>query len=246
MSSTKSRNKHILIKMLVGMIGIILLLVILRATHIILYVGEKYTTRFSTAYRVDNSDVTMASNVNNDNIKEIVYMKNLKHFASLYTNISDFGFLSEFTKLETLTLEGNSLHPGIVINHLPVLNKSPNLVYADLHIDIDNLDFIAESSSLEYLTILPYDAEIHDISGLRNKPKLRYLRLVNIHCSDYSILFDLPSLEALQIDENELSNEMKKTLEDKGVKITEYSKESLQKEKDEQEEWVKNVRAKTE
>ena len=34
--------------------------------------------------------------VNVDNIKEIVYMKNLKHFASLYTNISDFGLSFQF------------------------------------------------------------------------------------------------------------------------------------------------------
>ena len=206
----------------------------------ILFIGNGYTTCFKTEFVFD-PDLRF----NDDNIKEIVYAKNMKMFASWNTGITNVDFLEDFTELESVCIVGNSLNPGIVIDHVPSLKNSPNLAYVDLRIDVDNLDFLAESHNLVNLLVSPYGAEIRDISGLRNKPYLKWLVREHIHCSEYSVLLDLPSLSFIHIDGSELPDEIKTALEEKGVEVKETPKEELQKEREEYEELVKSHHAQT-
>lgn len=225
------RRKRILGIICTAIVISFLLFVILRTTHVILRIGDKYAMCFQKNFVYGERDI------NNENIKEIVYAKKVTNFSSMNTSITNFDFISAFTNLESLTVAGDE-YQGITIQHLPSLENSPQLNYANLYIDVDNLDFLAESSNLEYLAIISSNTEIQDISGLQNKPKLRYLRLDSVHCSDYSVLLDMPSLKSLHIDESVLPDDVFIALEKKGVSMSHYD--------DEQEEWVKNVRANTE
>lgn len=235
MMSSRIKDKHILLKIVIGFVMIVLTLIILRAFHVILHIGNEYTVCFRNEWKIDDT-----SKISDDNIKEIVYMKKLNRFTSINAQITNYDFLADFTELESIYIHSNALATGIVINDLPSLQKSSNLEYAFLYIDLDNLDCIANSNKLKDLTVSPYDAEIHSISGLKNKPELKGLILKHIHCSDYSVLLELPSLEYLQIDGSELPDEIKTALEEKGVEVKETPKEELQKEREEYEELVKS------
>lgn len=70
------------------------------------------------------------------------------------------------------------------------------------------------------LTVLPLDnTKIHDISGIKNLQKLRYLAITGLECEDHSVLFELPNLTYLKINNGILTQEEIKILEDKGVKV---------------------------
>lgn len=226
--ATMDKKKRFLFIIAVALTILTLLFVILRTTHVILRIGDKYTMCFQKNIVYGERDI------NNENVKELVYAKNVTNFSSMNTSITNFDFLSVFTHLESLTVAGDN-YQGITINHLPSLENSPQLNYANLYIDVENLDFLSESSNLEYLAIVSRNTEIQDIAGLQNKPKLRYLRLDSVHCSDYSVLLDMPSLKSLHIDEAVLPDDIFIALEEKGVSMSHYDEEK--------EEWVKNVRS---
>lgn len=192
-----------------------LLFALLRSFHIILRVGDSYKLCFSTEYRVDGN-----WNVNDDTISEITFMKNLKHFAALYTRLTNIDFITYLTKLESLSVCGNPDDSESIIKSIPILENFSDLKYVYLYnVDVENLDFISNCTDLKSLTVKTYSKKITDISGLKNKQGLKFVDLRNVHCSDYSVLLELPSLEYLDIYDSEIPIDIKKELLNKNVEI---------------------------
>jgi hypothetical protein len=220
MSKNRLKSHQILIGALTLVVIIVLLFTLLRCCHVILCIGNSYKLCFSTTYRVDELDGV--HDINDENISEIRYMKNLKHFSAMYTNLNSIDFIKDFNKLESLSYCSDSNHPEYKVSSIPKLDNFDNLVYVYLHdVGVDNLGFLSDCPNLEYLTVITYDTEITDISGLANKKKLKTIHFRNTNCSDYSVLLELPELEYLEINENELPTDIKNKLLHKNIKIDE-------------------------
>lgn len=216
MAKEEPKKRHIFLKLITSIAVIVIVFFALRLTHVILHIGRDYKFCFSTAYRDYGIE-----NVNDDNISEIVYMKNLKHLSVMNTALTNIDFITNFTKLESLTVyDDNPENPeGFIKTGVPSLKNSPNLVYIYLYVSVEDLDFIKELPNLEYLTVCPLRTEITDISGLKNKDKLKSLTLYEVNCSDFSVLLDLPALEHLYLYGTVLPDDIKEELTKKGVKI---------------------------
>ncbi len=209
--------KHLLLKVIVCLAIIILILFALRTFHIILHVGGHYTFSFSEEYVVGED-----RGVNDDNIGEIVYMKNLKRFSAIDTNLTNIDFIANFTKLESLCIVGQSNNPKSIMNSIPSLENAQNLEYVYLFcVNVGNLDFIADNQNLKYLTVISDNTEISDLSGLKNKDKLQILELESVVCEDYSVLLELTALEQLSVTGTPLPEEIKEHLSEKGVEVVE-------------------------
>jgi len=213
----KNKKNRIVIISVTVIATLALLFALLRSFHIILHIGDSYKFCFSTEYRVDGN-----LNVNDDTISEIAFMKNLKHFSALYTNLTNIDFITGLTKLESLSVCGNSDNPESIIKNIPELEYLSDLEYVYLfYVDVENLDFLSNCTDLKNLTVVTHGTEIIDISGLKNKQKLKSVYLENVNCSDYSVLLELPALEYLDIYESEIPVEIKNELFNKNVKINE-------------------------
>ncbi len=160
--------------------------------------------------------------VNDDNIGEIVYMKNLKSFSAIDTNLTNIDFITNFTKLESLCVVGQSNNPSSIMNSITSLENAQNLEYVYLFcVNVEDLDFISDNQNLKYLTVISDNTEISDLSGLKNKEKLQILELESVVCEDYSVLLELTALEQLSITGTPLPEELKEQLSEKGVEVVE-------------------------
>lgn len=225
MSKTKSKSKVFFLIIIASLTILLLIFVILRITHVLLHIGNEYTFCYRAHYAINGNN---NDDVNNNNIAEIKYVNGVKDLTIECTNITNFDFLVHFSELEQLWImhsPGNGANA--LTGNLPSLKTAPNLEdIRILNIDVDNLNFIADSPNLKSLQVHPYDTKIHDLSGLQNKPELSSLMLDNTDCSDYSVLLDLPALTYLCIDETELPDDIKLALEEKGVAINPYLKDT--------------------
>lgn len=217
-----------------------LLFAVLRAAHVILYVGDRYTNRFETFYSCHDEGIK------DKNMSEIVYMKRLSSFSALETHITDYGFLEDMTELEWLSIWPKTNATQYAPKCIPSLKNSPGLRSAGIGAGIEDLGFIADNTALEFFGCEAYATEIKDISGLRNKPELRSLSLYNVNCSDMSVLLELPALKKLEIRGTLIPDDIKEKLVSKGVEIKnqtmeEYRQEQRQKEEEEQRE-IENLR----
>ncbi|MBQ8123035.1 MAG: hypothetical protein IJ170_06950 [Ruminococcus sp.] len=217
MAKNVSKKKPVGIILISVIAALVLLLALLRCFHIIVRVGGSYKLCFSTEYRVDGD-----MEVNDDSISEINYLRNLKHFSAFYTGLTNIDFASDLTKLESLSVMGDPDVPESIIKSMPSLEKLSDLDYLYLYyVDVQNLDFLSNCTGLENITVVTHGTEITDLSGLDNKPKLKYVYLDNVDCTDYSVLLRLPALEYLVIDGSKLPDEVKNELLNKNVKIKE-------------------------
>lgn len=217
MEKNKLKKNQIIIVMVTTAAILAVLFALSRNFHILLHIGDSYKFCYSTEYRVDGNP-----NVNDDTISEIKFMKNLKHFAALNTNLTNIDFITGFTKLESLSACGDPDNPESIIKNIPELEKLVDLKYVYLfYVDLENLDFLSDCDDLETLTVVTHGSEITDISGLKNKQKLRFISLKSVNCSDYSVLLELPSLEYLEIDTSEIPVEIKNKLLNRNIKINE-------------------------
>lgn len=213
----KKSQSHLLLKVFACFAIIILILFALRTFHIILHVGGHYTFCFSEEYVVGED-----RGVTDDNIGEIVYMKNLKRFSAIDTNLTNIDFITNFNELESLCIVGQSNNPKSIMNSIPSLRNAQNLEYVYLFcVNVEDLDFVSNNPSLKYLTVISEHAVISDLSGLKNKEKLQILELENVVCEDYSILLELTALEQLSIMGTPLPEEIKQHLSEKGVEVVE-------------------------
>ena len=229
MDVKKSKKKHhILLSLIAAPFAVAALFCLLRVTHVILRVGEHYTTCFNTKFSVMSNQYDIGFEVINDtNISEIVYMKNLRVFNSLQTDITNVDFISNFTKLETFSLTCDPAHPECMIRNIPSLGNSPDLDYVFLYSAIKDLDFLADSEHLKYLTVVAYESGLTDISGLKNKPDLKTIYLQNVKCSDFSVLLDLPSLKGVILEGTLLPDDIKNGLAKNGVSIDNYAEDHV-------------------
>jgi hypothetical protein len=221
MENKKSKNK-VIITLLVIIVMLPVLFVILRKTHVILKIGDVYTWCFSTEFIVDEED-----NINDDNISEIAYMHRLKHFTAMGTQITDFGFITDFPQLDSFSAVCNSKYPEIRAANIPSLKNSPAIDYVYVYVDVEDLDFIADLPELKDLTVVPRNTDINDISGLKNKTALKSLILGNVNCSDFSVLLDLPSLQCVVIEGTLLPDDIKNGLAENGVSIKNYAEDNI-------------------
>ena len=221
MENKKSKNK-VIITLLVIIVMLPVLFVILRKTHVILKIGDVYTWCFSTEFIVDEED-----NINDDNISEIAYMHRLKHFTAMGTQITDFGFITDFPQLDSFSAVCNSKYPEIRAANIPSLKNSPAIDYVYVYVDVEDLDFIADLPELKDLTVVPRNTDINDISGLKNKTALKSLILGNVNCSDFSVLLDLPSLNVVVIEGTLLPDDIKNRLAKNGVSIDNYAEDHV-------------------
>ncbi len=203
--------------LMISLLSILAIFILLRSCHILLHIGDVYTSCFSKEFRVNEND-----HINNDNISEIAYMRRLKHFAAMDTQLTDLSFITGFTELESFSVVSSSNDPAYVITDIPSLKNALSLGYVYLFADVNNLDFLVDSQKLYDVTVVSYNKEITDISGLRNKPELRNIVLKNVKCSDYSIFLALPSLNYLYLEGTILPDNIKEELEKKGIRIENF------------------------
>ena len=135
MKAKKTKKKHhILLSLIAAPFAVAALFCLLRVTHVILRVGEHYTTCFDTKFSAMSNQYDIGVEVINDtNISEIVYMKNLRAFYSWQTDITNVDFISNFTKLETFSVTCDPAHPECMIRNIPSLGNSPDLDYVYLY-----------------------------------------------------------------------------------------------------------------
>lgn len=222
MAKNKLKKNQFLIIVVTVVVTLVLLLALLRCCHVILCVGDSYKLCFSTTYRVSGYLSDGMHDINDDNISEIRYMKNLKHFSAMYTNLTNIDFITNFKKLESLSYCLDSNQPQNIVKSIPKLENCHDLMYIYLYgVGVEDLNFLSDCTNLKYLTVVTHDSEITDISGLKNKQILKIVQLRNVNCSDYSVLLELPSLEYLDLYNSEIPIEIKNELLNKNVKINE-------------------------
>lgn len=190
----------------------ILIFTLLRVAHIVVKIGKTYKLKFSSKV-----SIFFDRDLNDNNVHEIVYMKNLEALAISGTSITNLDFLKEFDKLEYLHV---ACYADCPIRNIPSLKNIQKLSYVELiNIEIENLAIFSELTNIEMLTVLPINTKIHDISGIKNLQKLRYLAITGLECEDHSVLFELPNLTYLKINNGVLTQEEMEILEGKGVKV---------------------------
>ena len=90
MENTAPKKKHIFLKIIAVIAAVLLVVfIILRCTHVIVRVSNKYTTRFDTMAHINHGE-------ENKDVAEMVYMKRLEGLEIRSTNVTDFSFRVEF------------------------------------------------------------------------------------------------------------------------------------------------------
>lgn len=207
-------KKQLIIRIAVIFLIIVFLLAVFRCSHIIVKIGDKYHFVFSQELKLNDED-----NANNSNVNEIIYMKRLKSLGIFDTKITNVNFLSEFDQLESISV---SCRLEYAVEDVVSLKNCKKLSYVWLvNVYIENLDMFSELTNITSLVIFPAYSKITDISGLKNLDKLNFLRIFSTDCNDYSVLFELPNLNYLEIDKGELTEDEINRLEKKGVTVSE-------------------------
>ena len=218
MENTAAKKKNIVLKSTVILvIAFVILFAALRATHVILRIGYKYVTRSCTEIAANGY------NINDKDISDVKYLNSVERFIVNDSSITNAGFLTDFTDLRVLTMLNSASETDHYLRTVPSLGNSPELWLVMLSAEAEDLGFIADNAALKLLYIQTKDTKIKDLSGLRNKPELEKICLINVDCDDFTPLLGLPSLTLVEIVGSDIPVYIKNELTKRDVEIKNYS-----------------------
>ena len=224
MENTQPKRKRIFLRILAVIAALLLIVfIILRCTHVILRIGKKYTTCFDSAINVYGLDI------DENDMKEFKYLKQIDLFRAYGTDIRNFDFLNNSDSLTIIQVYVKDTEQEHTADGMPSLRKCQWLWSLGLSVDVKNLDFIAENQHLKVVGIWPNNTNIEDISGLKNKPELTSLSLHNVDCSDMSPLLELENLQDLSVIGTIIPDDIMEKLTERKVRIKNLSVEDYKK-----------------
>ena len=150
-------------------------------------------------YKLDTKELSINSNLNDDDLKEISKLKSLESLNLSSTPIKDLSFISELVNLKQLYLcydEITDISPLSSLKQLNFLCLSEN--------SISDISPLSELTGLETLSLSFND--ITDLSPVRSLTNLRSLNVWSNNISDVSCLTGLTKLTELILYYNNITD----------------------------------------
>jgi Leucine-rich repeat (LRR) protein len=214
-----SKKTHKKIKIRYILIALIIMILVYFALTTVIIADKPYS--------IFTKEIVLNSLTRNDfSDKDLIKTKriiNLRWFQLLGGEVSNFDFLKEKNKLETLSI---SLYPNNKVRDFSPLQDLSNVdFFSTLNVYFSNLDDFKNMKnltvlSIRYAEVAEKEVRITDISALKNLTNLQRLDLEETKCSDYSVLLEIESLKYLDIGRENLTKEQIRILEEKGVTVS--------------------------
>ncbi len=151
-------------------------------------------------YSIDTTSLTIKrSNLTNEDLGNIVKLKNLTALSLQKCGLSDIFFVASLTNLKTL-----HLHKNKISNIYPLANLTNLEVLCIYSKELSGIAPLANLTNLKAL-YLDYN-KISDVTPLRNLTNLEKLHLNKNYISDITPLSDLTHLKFLYLESNNISN----------------------------------------
>jgi hypothetical protein len=133
--------------------------------------GIEFDIETTTEINLDNTqgtyDYKESQKLNDDDIKDIIYLKNLRTLSIVNNNITDISFVQNLEKLEELNIANNPVIKLYVTNNLKKINLQ--------NTDINDISPLSDCRFIEYISINYND--IDDLNPIFEQTRLKYLCL---------------------------------------------------------------------